>query len=330
MSVLVGLPEASFAIAPELRLLEGLQEPRSTCSSCPIAVPPEQLDANPRSYRDDARCCTYHPELLCWQVGRALQDPGSAGLVRARLETGECTSAAGIERPNTWVNADLFGRRLRDRCPYWAGGELACGIWCHRTGVCRVWFCRVEDGDRSLRFWGEASRLIRLTAEALAIHCLEAGAPPAEGASPAALAEWFVRCAERVAALSPEQAAALRDDDIAATAERMEAALASLGGPVPDIVTASIREVAPLPGGRLRIVGYRHEDPVEVPGQIFLFIGRLDGQTRWQDAVAAARADGLALSDAGVELLYRRGVIDVPSVPGAQVVINNQPVLTDP
>lgn len=334
MSVLSGLPAAAFAIAPELRLLEGRSEPRAACTACPVSVPPEQLDDHPEHFRADARCCTYHPELLSWQLGRALRDPDSAALVSARLARGDAVSAKSIAAPpGTWVSRERFGRDLADRCPYWQGGALACGIWRHRTGVCRTWFCLVDDATRSLDVWGEARRLIRAVSRALARHCDEAGAPPADDAGAEALAAWYIRCAERVEALTDAQAAALRDEAVAHAASRLEAALGAVGMPVPDIVTASVKDIAHRPDGCIRLVGYRRQDPVVVPGLIFRFIGRLDGQTPWRDALAAARDDGLVLSDAAVEHLFRRGVLQPARspdmTPGAQLVINDQVVRSD-
>ncbi|MFT4976574.1 MAG: hypothetical protein ACI8S6_002479 [Myxococcota bacterium] len=327
MSALAGLPEAAFAIAPELRFLTDISEPRAPCGACPVAVPAAQLPANPHLFHEDARCCTYHPELPAWLAGRALRDPVSAPLIRARLQNPEGRRADGIAPPaSTQVTRGQFGRRIEDRCPYWAGGELACGIWAHRTEVCRTWHCRYSDGDRSRMLWGDAKRLMRLIFDRLNDYCMQSGEPPGEDAGAEEHEAWYLACDALIEQAPLDLVAALRDGEIADAAERLTESIAALDLPLPPLLVVAISDVQRRSDGSARLCGHSPRDGVDVPPGIFLFLGRLDGQKLWRQALEEARADGLKIEESLVELLYRRTILRPPRSktmePGGQLTLN--------
>lgn len=314
MSALVGLPEAVFAIAPELRQLSEVSEPRSDCAACPVSVTAEQLAEQPHMFLREARCCTYHPTLPNWLAGRALRDPNAAPWVRARMQ-----DPAGLTPENltpharSYVSAREFGRNVALRCPYWVGGDLACGTWKHRTEVCRTWHCRFSDGDRSRRVWDATRRLMRHVFDRLRDYCTHTGTPPLQGASASQLEMWYLRCAQLIDDTPLIHIAALRDEAVADAGARLLAALADLDQPPPNIVIAAIAHVDWRPDGTIRLASDTLRDSVIVPGDIFRFIGRLDGQTPWRQALTEAQQDGLQFSEADVVHLYRRNLLQPPS-----------------
>jgi len=335
MSALAGLPDAVFAIAPELRQLDGLSEPRADCSACPLAVPAAQLEQQPHMFHSDARCCTYHPELPNWLAGRALRDPDAAPRLRARLQDpAGLTPESLAPRARSYVSRHDFGRELSLRCPYWAGGELACGAWAHRAEVCRTWHCRFSDGDRSRTAWADAKRLMHHTFARMSYYCTLSATPPPEGAAPERMEAWYLHCAQLIDDTPLDLIATLRDEAVAHAGQRLLSSLAALGQPLPDVLVAAIAHVGHQPDGTILLAGDTLRDTVTTPGDIFRFIGRLDGQTPWRDALAAAHGDGLQFSEADVEHLYRLNVLRPPRSktldPGAQLVVNGQVIHPDP
>src|SRR5690606_13280506 len=134
---------------------------------------------------------------------------GGAGVerVHTRLRERAGVSAWGIRPPRPAPRPlDLeqrFGRDPALRCPFWVGGALACGIWADRTGSCRTWFCRHEQGlHGASRWWRRGDVLAALESRLGAFLVTEAaeaagsaGGPPAAGAPIPALLAWYEQCA---------------------------------------------------------------------------------------------------------------------------------------
>jgi hypothetical protein len=329
MSALAGLPEAVFAIAPELRQIEGLSEPRAVCSACPVSASGETFARQPHMFHADARCCTYHPTLENWLAGRALRHPVSATLIRKRLQQRDGLRVDAIApHADASVSQKEFGRVLEKRCPYWVGGELACGIWHHRTEVCRTWHCRYSDGERTRNVWFSVKNLMCQVSAQLTAYCSRHSESPAAGASAEEIEAWYLSCADLVDEIPPDDLAALRDDQIAQTAAQLLDDLKQLDQPLPDVLGVAISSVVPMPGGTMRLANDTLRDAIDMPSNIFLFLGRLDGKMSWREALAAARADGLTISDEQVDALYRRDILRLPRTSpdtlGGQIVLNGQ------
>jgi hypothetical protein len=291
-------------------------EPRSDCAACPQACAAADLPAHPDRFHDDARCCTYHPALSAWMVGRILVDGGQgAALIAARMAERDGVSAAGIRADTAHTQRRIalgdagFGRAVEVRCPFWVGGELACGIWSHRDSVCRSWFCRSGDGPRSVAMWMRLKSLLRALEDHLRRLCEARGTPPPDDAPEAVLMDWYRQCAAVVAELT----AADLEGDAVLTALRAEVVTlrAALEQPTPPLLGAAIHGIKPVPGG-LSLTGYSCWDPVVVPAGIFRFLGRLTGEQSWRDALAAANAElEEPIPEALVEEMYRRGALQV-------------------
>src|SRR5690349_6644294 len=143
LSPFAGGPAVLAALAPELTDTPA-GEPRADCARCPLAAehaPP------PWSFRADTRCCTYHPFLASFRAGAALGRGGDgAARVMALIADPAGMSALGIgpdaARAARQRDGGGFGNDLTLRCPFWVGGEHACGVWHDRPPTCRGWFCK--------------------------------------------------------------------------------------------------------------------------------------------------------------------------------------------
>ena len=133
-SVFDHLPATVRALVPELD--DGWDgEPRADCARCPM-VALDGVAPPPWSFDGEMRCCTAHPTLANFLLGRAIArgEPGRSRIIR-RLAEPDGVSARGIEWPAAYAARyrttvdDGFGRDRLLRCPYWVGASTpaACG-----------------------------------------------------------------------------------------------------------------------------------------------------------------------------------------------------------
>ena len=162
-------------------------EERSTCGACPLVIEGEAGVAYPFSMAREARCCTAQPNLANFLVGRT----GDAVVVRARLDNRDGISAWGI-RAVAGYDAEFptrakhgFGRDVGMRCPFWVGGDHACGVWLGRSARCRAFFCRHDRGLAGALSWSQAAGLGVAIEAAIATHFVATlGGAPADDARP--------------------------------------------------------------------------------------------------------------------------------------------------
>src|SRR5690606_9126442 len=153
------------------------------------------------------RCCTYHPALANFLVGRALSrgDAGSA-LVRARIARLDGVGPLGVGPPGDWAERYArardggFGREASWRCPYWVAGPLSCGIWQDRNMVCRSWHCKHVDGVRGHRLWASVRALGTHVETQLAAWCATDRPIPTDAPGWEA---YYLACAAQVDAAQP-------------------------------------------------------------------------------------------------------------------------------
>lgn len=163
-------------------------EPHATCGACAM-LPPDDAPAEASSLHFDAetRCCTYHPSLPNFLVGRVLRDPGphptaSSEVLLARIAGRRAVSPLGVApadnvraRYEAAVNAGAFGRSPDLRCPHLREGEAeGCAIWAHRNATCATWFCKHDRGGRGMALWSRLRELLALAEARLARWCLVA------------------------------------------------------------------------------------------------------------------------------------------------------------
>ena len=325
MSALAGLPSALLALVSEAAPVEPPAEPRSDCARCPMAAAPGTALSRARPFLHDARCCTYHPRLPNFLVGSALRrgGPGAERLM-ARLASPEGVGAMGVDQPEAQARAyrerapSAFGRDRSLRCPYWVGGEHACGIWEDRGAVCRSWHCLHVDGRRGRALWGTLQEALEVAEYLLASDCVTAGQPPT-GEAPDDWAAWYRWCAERVATLPRADALALATPLLDRRLTALADARAEHLAPLPERVGPMVRAFRPE-GEGVVLSADSDLDTLTFPAAIFQLISRLDGRP-WRQALAEAQEvladlNAAPLPPDVVERLWRAGLLE-PREPGA-------------
>lgn len=304
------LPLAVARLAPELVEAALPDESLADCARCPLAG---------GSFLADVRCCTYHPALPNFLVGRALsrEDAGSER-VRARLQDPDGVGPLGIAPPGGWSERYQrerdtgFGRDPSWTCPYWVAGPLSCSIWRDRNAVCRSWHCKHVDGVRGHHLWSAVRALGRGAEVRLAEWCAAELAPPAD---PSGWEGYYRACADRVDRAATEDLAHLADEGLGALRQAVQDALAGLHVPMPDVLGPNVRGVTPR-GDQVELVGYTPWHGVVLPRAVFVLLAELDGERTWQDAVQRARATDPTVEAAWVGLLWERDLLQAPDRPG--------------
>lgn len=304
-----GAPAVIAALVPEvLDTAEG--EPRADCAHCPMAA--EHAPA-PWSFSAETRCCTYHPFLASFRAGAALmRGGGGAARVLARLADPAGVTALGIaappERAARQRDGRDFGQDVALRCPFWVGGEHACGVWHDRPPTCRGWFCKHDDGLGGAVAWMRTAALAGEVEERLARRLVALGTPPDPAAADAAAwSAWFRWCAARTETLDTAEVAVLRDEVDRALAGQRAELVQIRRRPrrvLADRLVAAVTEVH-HGGDRVLLTGYSSFDAAAAPPSVFAFLARLDGQTTWRDALAAAPG----MTEAIVAELHRIGAL---------------------
>jgi len=276
------LPPPLDAILPEVPGLLPATEPLATCERCAMARP-----ASPQrpAFTASARCCTYHPKLVNFLVGRALRAGGpGADAIRRRLAEPDGVYPLGIEPPvdyqARWRDdpRKSFGSDAELTCPFWVEGELNCSIHADRDAVCRTWFCRVGRGGQGYDAWMAARDLVRST-ERLVGEAVMHDPSDHDG-------DWeryYRACADRADDLDP---AAFRTDRTRKLLDRLLAAAARRDQPMPPTPIPYVARWV-VHDDRVELESWSVYDPVFVPPWIFVLFSKLDGQTHWRDAQRA-------------------------------------------
>ncbi|MCE9574353.1 MAG: hypothetical protein K8W52_14495 [Deltaproteobacteria bacterium] len=310
------LPAVARALAPELDG-DWPGEAAADCDHCSLLAPDLP---HPWGFAPGLRCCTAHPVIANFLVGRALArgDLGS-DRVRARLADRGGVSARGIDPPPGWAaryqrtKADGFGRDPSLACPFVDGAEpVGCGVWRDRPAMCRSWYCRHGEGLTGAHAWASADHLATELELGLARLLIARGAPPALGADIDAWVAWFAWCAGEVDRLTEAEVAPL-----AAGLARHRTGLIPLrrSPAIPPVLVAAVSELVAI-GDDVLVTGYSTFDAVRAPRAIFALLARLDGALPWRDALAATRAqlgEPAWLDEALVRELVRVGALRAPS-----------------
>ena len=307
-------------------LVEGWpEESRSTCAACPLVAEGEAGVAYPFSMARDARCCTAQPNLANFLVGRV----GDSPVVRARLGNRDGVSAWGIRAVTGYDETfptrakEGFGRDVGMRCPFWVGGDHACGVWAGRSARCRAFFCRHDRGLAGALSWSQAAGLgVSLEAAVASYFVTALGAAPAVDASIADLLAWYARCAsaadvlgdaealEIVRTVPPAAAEATPDRIVESPRGRLIKKLRIYKVAVADVLVPAVSAIA-RHGDRVLVAGYSTFDAVSAPPSVFALLARLDGATPWRTALDEL-ADP-ALDEALVMELRRAGALRDPA-----------------
>lgn len=299
-------------------------EHRSTCGACPLVVEGEAGVAYPFSMAREARCCTAQPNLANFLAGRV----GDVAVVRARLANRDGVTAWGIRAVTGYDEAfparakQGFGRDLGMRCPFWVGGDHACGVWAGRSARCRAFFCRHDRGLAGALSWSQAAGLGVAIESAIAEHFVATLDPPADDATADELLAWYARCAAAadrlddaaalaiVRAVPPAAADAAPDRIVDSPRGRLIAKLRVHQVPIAEVLVPAVSAIE-RHGDRVLVAGYSTFDAVSAPPSVFSLLARLDGATPWRTAIAEL-ADP-ALDETLIRELRRAGALRDPA-----------------
>lgn len=266
---IVGLAREFRVLVPEIDRLAWPTEVKATCAACPRADTEDP--PGPDRFLPDVRCCTYHPSLPNFLVGRVLarEDVGAAKM-RARLRASRAgVTAGGVG--DSWLGhlryeADGragFGRDRRLTCPYWAEGALSCSIWRDRGAVCRTWFCRHEEGFVGRDAWLALRDALDAVELDLALAAVDAGDPPWPWAPVERFEAWYRWCAAWVDGLDDDALRAAVSPKVAGFRVLVATRVAARDQATPPRLACAAHQVIPRRGGA-SLVGHSSWDPVEV------------------------------------------------------------------
>jgi hypothetical protein len=310
----VDLVEPVLRALPELRGLALHDEPLATCARCAMA-PRRHTPHGEVVFTAPARCCTYHPTLANWLVGRALRrDDAGTERILARLQDPDGVSALGIApgptRARAWRTRsdDAYGRDEPLTCPYWTDQGLGCTIHRDRDAVCRTWFCKVGRGERGAAVWGALKALLATFERELADVCVQDLPEPSGPWAP-----WFVACADHVDGLGDDALRArLPSSRLHAMRDALTQAIARRDAPLPDVVQPRVRDWV-VREGEVALSSFSPYDRTPLPPWIFALLSRLDGERTWREAVDLASTDlGHPVPGDLVMWLWDRGLLGPP------------------
>jgi len=310
----IDLPAALRRLVPEVEDGGWREEGRADCANCPMV--PARSGADPDAawaFDERFRCCTYHPAMASFLVGRALARGGDgAAQLHARMADPDGVSAwgiyprAGARARYLAVRDHAFGRDPALRCPYI--GEGGCSVWPDRPGVCRTWYCKHDAGGRGAHTWSRLEAALWQAENRLAFRLIELGDAPAENAGAEVFADWYRWCAERIDTLTDDELAPVHVPALAEARAELVQIRRRPPAAMPDLLVPAVSDATPQ-GDRVRVCGYSLFDEVLAPRAVFSLLARLDGATPWPDALAACRADGHELDEALIAELYRNGAL---------------------
>lgn len=311
------------ALVPELEALGARPEARADCRRCPM-VAAEPAD---HAFAADTRCCTYHPVIPNFLIGRALvRDDAGAALLRRRLADPDGVTALGIEPTAAFARIydddrrRAFGRNRDLRCPMYVAGELTCSIWRDRPAECRTWFCKHDGGLAGAAAWARLGDALALAEAVVARACAAAGQAPAPGADPATWESWFLACADRAAAM--EAAHLPISPELESARVALREAWDARDAVAPAVLRPAITAAEPVCGG-VRITGYSPYDAVVAPAAVFELLAHLGDGASWRPALEPERG----LDEALVRELHRIGALEDPDAPRPPTRERRLPVL---
>jgi len=323
------VPEPLLRVVPEFAGFRMGDEPLATCSRCAMAPLPGAPEAlrRERLFSAPARCCTYHPRMANFLVGRALRRGGvGAAKVAERLRDPDGVSALGVDADRVRGERfrsrgdDDFGRDTRLTCPYWVEGPLGCSVHADRESVCRTWFCKVVNGQRGQEAWAPTNVLVRHVELLLAEYCRDL--LPWDPADPEG---FYVAAADLVDATPDEVLAGLRTARTEVFVGNVTAAVTRRDAPLPDVLVGRLRDWEQLPSGEWRVTSFSPFDPTLAPPWLFELLARFDGARTWREAADLAAVEaGVHVPADAVEWLWHRGLVG----PVEDLVGPDAPVVT--
>lgn len=148
------LPQLYSQILPDQILNLDIHETKATCDAC-IKVP---------DYKEDLKCCTFHPFLPNYLIGQILLDQKSSPsfvteVLQHKISKRHYALPLGMVAPVRYqvefnkLKAKQFGKREDWLCPYYDVQQNRCGVWRNRGSVCTTFYCSSSLGARGKKFW---------------------------------------------------------------------------------------------------------------------------------------------------------------------------------
>lgn len=157
------IPQFYSQILPSSILQISLQETKATCSQCAMSRPGHRGKTH---YREDLKCCTFHPFLPNFLVGAILGDAtlaSGAEVLRDKIARREYALPIGMVAPVRYQlefqehKAEKFGLEEGWLCPYYDRTQQNCRVWRYRGVVCTTFFCKSSYGTSGKLFWEHMS-----------------------------------------------------------------------------------------------------------------------------------------------------------------------------
>ncbi len=323
-------------------------EPGATCDACAMLPDPEAPAAVGGTWFNPAtRCCTYLPELSNFLVGGALEAGGEgAATTRARIEAREGMSPLGLYqddlfRSRYFGSPEEFGRAELLVCPHFSGGR--CTIWAHREATCATWFCKHARGAVHKAFWNRLHQAMLRMERAMAVHCAVELGIPAEGLAvllplvgPDGRArshdivspgdrddvarfwgpwtgreeDFFRACATVAEGASWDEVLAVGGAELRALIPVARMALSrTREHGLPARATLGTFQVLGLAAASVKVQGYNHLDPLDMPRALFDVLHHFDGRATVDALADASEVAGQEVPPGAIRMLLDFGVL---------------------
>lgn len=159
-------------LSPEVLKLP-IQETKATCESC-IQVP---------RYENHLKCCTFHPFLPNYLVGKILLDEKRSpsfitNILKHKISNRVFALPLGVTAPISYqvefnqYKDEKFGKNPDWLCPYYDLNKQNCGIWRNRGSVCTSFYCESSKGKKGKLFWEKSLDYLSYVEMALAEEAL--------------------------------------------------------------------------------------------------------------------------------------------------------------
>lgn len=142
------------------------EEKKATCDTCAMARPRHRGKIH---YREDLKCCTFHPFLANYMVGALFYENSAAEaqrIFRDKISRREYALPIGMVAPVRYQvefnhrEEGEFGQREDWLCPYYNKEKQNCNVWRNRGVVCTTFFCKSSYGKTGLKFWERFSNYL--------------------------------------------------------------------------------------------------------------------------------------------------------------------------
>lgn len=141
-------------------------ETKATCDTCAMSRPRETGKIH---YREDLKCCTFHPFIPNYMVGALFNESSSTDahrIFRDKIAKREYALPIGMVAPvkyqvefNNRTETE-FGQREDWLCPYYNKEKQNCNVWRNRGVVCTTFFCKSSYGDQGIAFWDKLNNYL--------------------------------------------------------------------------------------------------------------------------------------------------------------------------